>query len=261
MGRETRIGLLVSLGFVVVFGLVLAELTGLEPSGPAGATAATVTGTDYSHAYPIEDLRMPGGRSARVAQRPAPVAPVAPAQQASVRPQPPTPPQPTPVAPVVADSHRSPDRQYTVLPNDTLIGIARKVYGPGCGKEHRRILEANRRQLTDASSLKVGQTLVIPPLPGASPARAVESAAPAPSTGVAGAAAPVRAPAAAMTRGQRHEQPAWTHTIEANETLQDIALKYYGDDSGGLVQKIINANPVLERISSFQAGMKLTIPR
>lgn len=255
MGRETRIGLLVSLGFVVVFGLVLAELTGLDPAGPAGAPSASVTGTDYSHAYPIEELRVPEGPAARRAA----VSPTARSSSsergaAAVRrqadPQPPR---------RVVEAPRPVNRQYTVVSSDTLIGIARKVYGRAHGNEYHRILEANRHLLASETSLKPGQTLVIPALPGAAPARAPEATdrpAPAP---VARAAAS-HAPVAAISRETASPRGGWVHTLEGNETLRDIAWTYYNDDSGAAIQRIINANPRLEGLNRYPAGMKIEIP-
>ncbi|MCE5325058.1 MAG: LysM peptidoglycan-binding domain-containing protein [Planctomycetaceae bacterium] len=256
MGRETRIGLLVSLGFVVVFGLVLAELTGLESGGPAAGPSAAVTGSDYSHAVPIEDLRIPAVRTERAAPvRPAPAAggPQVDAARRELRSQ--------RVEPV-AEAPRPAERQYTVRSNDTLIGIARKVYGPTHGNEYRRILEANRSRLSSATSLKPGQTLVIPALPGAAPRPAADAAAPTGAAPVVRSAAPSGAPAAAMTRSEsRTESSGWTYTIRGNETLQEIAVLYYGDDSGAAVQKIINANPLLEGLSRYPVGMNIVIPR
>ncbi|MCE5278702.1 MAG: LysM peptidoglycan-binding domain-containing protein [Planctomycetaceae bacterium] len=255
MGRETRIGLLVSLGFVVVFGLVLAELTGLDPAGPAAAPSAAVTGTDYSHAYPIEELRVserPAPRRAvgHSAERPSSSQRRAAVVQQQTNPQPPRP---------VAEAPRPLNRQYTVVPSDTLIGIARKVYGRAHGNEYRRILDANRSLLAGETSLKPGQTLVIPALPGAAPARAQEATdrlAPAPVAHVAASQAPV----AAITRETSAPPAGWVYIFNGNETLQKIAWTYYNDDSGAAVQRIINANPGLETLSRYPAGMKIVIP-
>lgn len=49
---------------------------------------------------------------------------------------------------------------YTVEPGDTLLGIARKVYGDEAGWE--RIYEANRAELPDPNRLLIGQVLRIP---------------------------------------------------------------------------------------------------
>jgi hypothetical protein len=55
---------------------------------------------------------------------------------------------------------------YTVQPGDTLSKIARTAYGDG--RKYPLIQKANN--LSDPSKIRVGQVLVIPPLPGETPA-------------------------------------------------------------------------------------------
>ena len=50
---------------------------------------------------------------------------------------------------------------YTVAAGDTLTGIAEQFYGDG--ESWGPIYEANKGSLSSPSSLRVGQTLVIPP--------------------------------------------------------------------------------------------------
>jgi len=60
---------------------------------------------------------------------------------------------------------------YRVAPGDTLHRIATRAYGTG---DYQAIFEANRDTLTSASSIKIGDELLIPCLDGARPrARAV----------------------------------------------------------------------------------------
>jgi len=54
-------------------------------------------------------------------------------------------------------------KTYTVRPGDTLIGIARQVYGPDQGQRYRRIFQANRDKLSSPDKLAVGVNLRIPP--------------------------------------------------------------------------------------------------
>ncbi len=68
-----------------------------------------------------------------------------------VSPQPVTPPQPAQV------------RSYVVQAGDSLYAISRKFYGDSSHID--RIFQANRDSLPSKNSLKVGQTLRIPPVP------------------------------------------------------------------------------------------------
>jgi nucleoid-associated protein YgaU len=57
--------------------------------------------------------------------------------------------------------------EYTVEPNDTLSGIAQKFYGSVRFVDF--LYESNRDRLSSPDSLRLGQTLVIPPRPGEQP--------------------------------------------------------------------------------------------
>lgn len=194
MTRETRIGLLVGLAFIVMFGLVLSELTGTGESvqtAPRQLSEAISEGWSPIIERPIE---------------PEPVAAIEPAeQQGQIIPVEPSivvsslvGPQPAqasetvqsrvfgrqaaPAAPAVAAA-APPQKVYTVAAGDSLGKIARAVYGPQNEKEYKRIFEANRKVLEDESQLQIGQQLVIPALPGgeqvATAAQPAHAAAPA----------------------------------------------------------------------------------
>jgi nucleoid-associated protein YgaU len=74
---------------------------------------------------------------------------------------------PEPQIPVIATPREVPvvepgvaPRTYVVRPNDSLTGIAQRVYGDAT--RWRVIRDANRDVLGDSETLRVGQTLVIP---------------------------------------------------------------------------------------------------
>ena len=54
-------------------------------------------------------------------------------------------------------------RTYTVAPGDTLIGIAKRIYGPGQGHRYEQIYQANRDKLKSPHKLPIGITLRLPP--------------------------------------------------------------------------------------------------
>jgi LysM repeat protein len=51
-------------------------------------------------------------------------------------------------------------RRYTVKPGDTLSEISRQFYGDA--NQYNKIFNANRNQLSDASTIRPGQELIIP---------------------------------------------------------------------------------------------------
>ena len=176
MARETRIGLLVALVFIITFGLVLSELTG-RPS-PAGrhirAAIDTVTRSEYK---PVVGKEVPGdikplaladddlealSRGAAPMSLSATTDPIA---DVRVR----------PAGSTGADGqinirfHKPPEGfkrgdTYVIQPGDSLGKIARKRYGDE--GLYMTIYEANRDVLSDPSIVVVGQEIVLPKLEG-----------------------------------------------------------------------------------------------
>ena len=172
MTRETRIGLLVALAFIIMFGLVLGELTD-KPSSALGQKDEPAYPGQSS--IPLIDLPEPVGdvsdaAAVEIASAPsvsdlpaigdgAVSLPPAPRELMAVTPEPAVRQAPAPSA----------RRTHTVRANDNLIRIARRYYGRSRGDEYRRIFEANRDKLRTPSIVREGQVLVIPPLPGGAP--------------------------------------------------------------------------------------------
>jgi nucleoid-associated protein YgaU len=287
MTRETRIGLLVGVGFIITFGLVLTELTGTgKPTPPVvtidEATLALAPAEDISPVV-VHPREVPPALGAPLRPSPSPAAAMMAAGQDS--PSPAVEPAPEIVAvaslaPTPAPAATAPPaslaslRTYTVRPGDSLIKIARKVYGPGCGDDYRRIYEANRDKLTSPSLLAVGQVLVIPGVQEAAPALAAASPAP------AQAAAPLR-PVAAGRGGVREVEldelsdvlaagagaaprPAGRRTVyvvQRGDTLTKIARKTLRDDSPAAVMSIYEANTsALSDPDTVPVGATLVIP-
>jgi nucleoid-associated protein YgaU len=122
-----------------------------------------------------------------------------------------------PAAPQLAAPQFAAVRSYTVQHGDTLIGIARKCYGPEHGDQWRRILEANRAQIPSAEALRPMLRLRIPPLPGARPPLAGP---PAPGAGPGPSQPAVdRPPLAVAVR---------TYEVQPGDTLSGIAARFLG---------------------------------
>jgi nucleoid-associated protein YgaU len=303
MTRETRIGLLVGLGFIIMFGLVLTELTGTGNSSPLpsslkddSAILAKVTpASDVSPAV-INPLGSPprlgpptpaGGtplaasapQSAAPAQPPeepqvvavvqrtadAPLPAAAPAQPSAGAAGPPEPPKVTPAADVSPVAQAAPARTYTVQPKDTLIKIARKMYGPDQENEYKRILEANKDKIKDPAVLTAGQELTIPELAAAKPAKAgvsqVDLDQLAKTLGPGGASPDKSQPAPAKADKASPPAGKTVYVVQRGDTLSKIARKTLKDDSRASIMKIIEANKdKLSHPDVLPVGLELEIP-
>ena len=216
MTRETRIAMLVGLLFIVMFGLVVSELTG------GGASSAAIRGRGetainqrYAPSLQVEPPPAGDGPAApetargessgaslelahhapdacsfvdvRVSPRTHPEPTEAETSRSSTltrreveRIEDVTPPPPPPPPPPPAG------KKYIVKAKDTLIKIARAEYGPDNERQYVLIQQANKEGLRGGTTLTVGQELVIPPLPPSlassrTPAPAVAPPAPPPT--------------------------------------------------------------------------------
>jgi nucleoid-associated protein YgaU len=180
MARETRIGLLVALVFIIAFGLVLSELTG-RPS-PAGkqirSAIERVNHSDYAPIVarvPAEDAAPPEVSDQASGDGPV----LAEAPQEEVPPltlaarMPPmidvsiVPPAQPPAGEVTMRFHAPPQGvrrglTYVIQPGDSLGKIAREHYGDE--GRYMAIFEANKDVLADPSLVVVGQEIVLPKL-------------------------------------------------------------------------------------------------
>lgn len=167
---------------------------------------------------------------------------------------------------------------YKVEAGDTLIKIARKVYGPDNWRLYKQIFETNRKAMDDdETALTVGMELTLP----VRPADKAGATVPAPGAGAAGGAAGAIADASGgagrvtemglgelgkrfgtgtgtdATAGRGHR----VYVVQRGDNLKNIARKVLNDDSAAAVKKIYNANkdrlPAPNRLS---VGMQLQIP-
>lgn len=307
MTRETRISLLVGLGFIITFGLVLTELTG---SGKPPAQPVPLQDSTELALAPAEDISpvvvhaqdlpprlgapirpspaaalMAAGRdappqAATPADAPAPelvavvhrsdetsspaadllAAPVGLGSPRITRAAELEAPPPAPVpavspAPVAA---AAPARTYTVQAGDSLIRIARKVYGDDPRDGYRRILEANRDRISDPSLIRVGQVLVIPEPTGA--VRAVAAGSPRVREVDPDQLADVLA-SAEGTNLPRQLSPRTVYVVQRGDTLTKIARQTMNDGSRAAVMDIFNANQSkLSDPDNLPVGAELVIP-
>jgi nucleoid-associated protein YgaU len=286
MSRETRIALLVALGFIVLFGLVLGQRSlslsartrqedpsaGVSPPPPGPGPEVLAASRDHR-----QDRSAPTSGSDRAAppggqDRSGGDVPVAGttrrldlvAREGERRQEPPAggdraaeearEPGPRledqrPPAPP-EEVRRPPAMTYTVGPGDTLIGIARKVYGRQNETLYPRIFEANRDKLASPARLPVGLVLVIP---------ALEPVAPRPE-----APAGVRRPHyAEMGLGEleRRLGRGRTYVVQTGDCLTDIARRQMGDATRSAVQRLLELNR--DRVSDpdrLPVGLTLRLP-
>lgn len=278
MTKETRVGLLVGLFIVIIFGMILTEFKGAEDP-LADATASPVIETDYyqsanppqpalafgpspqqaehaihlasaddepstSEPVHIRVLPRPAVRpntpvTAMIRQNPEP--PAEAAQPVQLEPQPQIA-QHEPAAPT-----RQRSRTYRVKEGDTLTRIAEKMYGENQGHLYTRIYQANRNQLADASSITVGQVLTIPDT--AAPRRAAGGTR---QVDLEGLRQFVREPRTITRR---------VYVVQSGDNLTRIARKVLRDGSSDAVHRLFEANKdKLDDPDSIVVGMRLQIP-
>ena len=275
---RTRIAMLVGLLFIVLFGLVLSELTATPRAAPADPSPQSQRSYVFLPATEPDDANIPFAaeppRGARGAgRRRVESSTVAPGrgrprgEQVRVRLS------GAPMAairthgtrrPATARTARAP-RTYKVQANDTLIGIARKVYGRRHWREYKRIVAANRDRLTDEAKISIGQVLVIPPLPASrspSPAARPRPAPPRPPS-VSGRGDPREVSLAELSGklAAQSPRPQSVYVVRAGDNLTKIARRKLGDGSREGVLRLYRANrDKLTSLDELAVGMALRIP-
>jgi LysM repeat protein len=354
MSKETRIGLLVGLLFIIMFGLVLADMLNnpnTTPGNSSPGSVAMVTNTaasggegDREYGYIPTTPAMDSERHPTPAAAPVPTRPASGGAATADTPAPAgggsvmvsvAPPDALPVAgdvtgtrapgsgttrpaggdrvaavtggdvhteaigdlpPMVhtadeargahsehgsdvamGEEARSTDASsgtslYEVKQGDSLYKIAAQIWGAKNACKNSLILAANKDKIKNASNLKVGMKLVIPPLPGS--AAAAPLATPTPTTGPStptprsrhdrspsevaggtpgeGTLPPLIADGIAPT--DAHAAAGKTYTIKSGDTILRLAKTYRTS-----VDKILELNKGVNPIK-LKIGQKLTIP-
>ena len=224
MTRETRIGLLVGLLFIIMFGLVLSELAGtnsLSPSPPGGREDLS----NISNAPIIEDVVTPSDTLAPPPLPSSTASPAGPGSPILVQT-----PLPGAAQPAGAWSPRPlvgpPPAKDSAAPSQPLAAIGHHGDPP----------------VRPVATL---QAPAGPPPAGQGP----PSAAPGPAVVAAGR--PTAQPAAKQQ----------TYTVQAGDTLTKIARKVYGPDHDREYKRIYQANKnVLKDEARLSVGQVLVIP-
>ncbi len=172
MTRETRIGLLVGLVFILVFGLVLGDLTGTSSRVIVHPETVLKEVRQESWLPIVEQASLDVIEPAEKPQGAVPQGLALAKEPTAVRSAPMESQRSAPIALAATETtprrnlapRASGPRTYVVQPNDSLAKIARSVYGPEHEHEYQRIFEANRRVLDDESVVLPGQELIVPPL-------------------------------------------------------------------------------------------------
>jgi len=294
VSRETKVGLLVGLIFIGLFGLILSLRAGREAVGhanlPVGEsqkyrTMARAVRHDVDPFIEHSVLEisgtggLEGGREALEERLPAPgsiretetparavseVGVIAAGPIEVVTPVRETP--DTPSAEGESPAARETDRAkeaapaaptYVVRANDSLVRIARRFYGAQGDRLWRRIYEANRSVLSDPDRLRPGQELVIPGVE-ASPALA---SVPAPEGEVVRTVTAGELAEMLGNRSDLSEAPSplpATYTVQQGDTFYGIAERLYGNARYAPLLHLKNKHLVPDA-TKLRAGQRIVL--
>jgi nucleoid-associated protein YgaU len=143
---------------------------------------------------------------------------------------------------------------YVVRANDSLVRIAHRFYGAQGDRLWRRIYEANRSVLSDPDRLRPGQELVIPGV----------EASPAPAPASVPAVTAVTAAELAEMLGNRSDLseapsplPA-TYTVQRGDTFYGIAERLYGNARYASLLHLKNKHLVPDA-TKLRAGQRILL--
>jgi nucleoid-associated protein YgaU len=236
MAKQSRVGMLIALLLLFMFGLVLSGLTAEETV--VSPDKAGVADNRYIRSTQPKSINVTQRQRRRTVRRSQP-RPDLTAGQMLRRVEPSTP-SPTPIRTVSPRRTEelevvSGNETYVVKSGDSLRRIARRVYGRQSEHLYKRIYEANRSTLSDPSRVRVGQTLVIPPKEAVREMSIDD-----------------------LSRALRGGR---TYTVVRGDTLTEIARKVYRSETRASVNKIYQANRnALPTPNSLAIGMTLRIP-
>jgi nucleoid-associated protein YgaU len=297
VSRETKVGLLVGLIFIGLFGLILSLRAGSEAVGhanlPVGESQKYRTMAralrhdvdpfiehsvlDIAPAGPREqgpevrealEERLPAPGSIRETETPAravsEVGVIAAGPAETVTPVAETPDAPSAESgsPAVRETERAKEAApaaptYVVRANDSLVLIARRFYGAQGDRLWRRIYEANRSALSDPDRLRPGQELVIPGVE-ASPALA---SVPAPEGEVVRTVTAGELADMLGNRSDLVEAPSplpATYTVREGDTFYGIAERLYGNARYAPLLHLKNKHLVPDA-TKLRAGQRIVL--
>ena len=297
MSRETKVGLLVGLIFIGLFGLILSLRAGGEAVGhanlPVGESQKYRTmaravrhDVDPFLSHSVLEISgtggLKGGREALEERLPAPgsiparrespakavdetgVIAAGPAETFTPVAETPDAPSAERASPPVRETERAKEAApaaptYVVRANDSLVLIARRFYGAQGDRLWRQIYEANRSILSDPDRLRPGQELVIPGVEG--------SPAPAPAPMPAHESDGVRTVTAGEladmlgNRSDLVEAPSplpATYTVREGDTFYGIAERLYGNARYAPLLHLKNKHLVPDA-TKMRAGQRIVL--
>jgi len=240
VGNETKLGLLVGLVFIVLFGVILGSRVGASGGDhaplPVGASRGHRLFTEVLGGQPLDPL---GGARPLVIEHPAPppAGEAEPAAPESVE---------TPMpAPADLEPPQTPAPAGPPAPLDEAEVTGRLAFGPVRVETPAPTAEAPSPSGTSPASEQAPagtEPAAVASAPGASPTPA--------------AAASSEAQAESVPRASRP-----THVVAKGETLTAIARAYYGPEGARLWRRIWKANrKVLPNPNRLRPGLVLVIP-
>jgi len=254
VGRETKLGLLVGLAFIVLFGLILSVRGSAEPvkhatlpmgesRGHVTMVRSILTDVDPFVEQSILEVANAGPAEAEMEGLEEPM-PAPDSVQTVETPERITNEYGTVAAVLerdLAPAETSPPalRTYKVRANDTLIRIARRFYGSDGERLWRRIYEANKQVLADPDRLAPGQELVIPGFrasPERRPSREGVQTVTAEELG--------RMLGSQSDLVEMPSAPPATYTVRGGDSFYSIAQKLYGDGRLGKLLHLRNKHLV-----------------
>jgi nucleoid-associated protein YgaU len=276
MTRETKIGLLVGLAFIIVIGILLSDYHrgGQEPPAAvldrAGATARQAVNVPGANGTipPITlapDQITPGGavQTPRDIEPPASPVVIGPrnSQSANLPGLPANDPlaqaarqQGEELVPVDPNGNATPqtpgtlaENTYRAQPGDSVSRMAARLMGANTAKNRKAIIAANPSLQSDPDKVIAGQDYVIPGRTVSTAAAVTAARAEPAGLGSPGTSAP--------TNGGLN----WTYTVKSGDTLWAIAVHQLGN--GSQMQAIEDLNQdVLHGQTTLQPNMKLRLP-
>jgi nucleoid-associated protein YgaU len=272
MTRETKIGLLVGLAFIIVIGILLSDymtsrnepaLASLQGAGsnvrsglgqPASDNASPVVVIPPANVAPSQPV--PTRDELNPARHPQPITVIA-QENAAARATIPVPlveaakrvgeelvdTDGHPVAnnDQVASVPQQTPGTYTAVAGDSLTKIAAKVYGSSTRANRQAIALANASLKDNPNRIIIGRTYVIPALNGAANAVATNAVA---------ANEPAAAPAS---------DAKYTYVVKSGDTLWSIAREELGDTKTIAAIKELNKD-ILHGSDRVRPNMKLRLP-
>ena len=258
MTKETKIGLLVGLAFIILFAIILSEKGSSERiQAPSALTLAdaggTTNGADLGVAEPLSDAgRLPVKSNSTGRSEPIPKKPERVAGNTSMSGRP-IPAEGEPIEPLPP----------SVVERLNLPKVSGKAEA-GAGPARREVASDDAAPLKpDSMSLSEALAAALDsPTPAASSPPIDDGVDLAARSRSSKAAGPDRRATKTAARPKTSMKIIAVHTVRRGESLGKVAARYYGRSTPARIDAIFNANrDKLTSIHSVRAGDKLRVPQ